>query len=94
MYLSLETFARYSEIAAELGAKYIILHGGRPDLNMTDEEYCERYMNLKNITRKNGVWFYAYGDGENVYVEAGKKNKKPVLDGRFMSMVISPVKAK
>ena len=28
------------------------------------------------ITRKNGVWFYAYGDGENVYVEAGKNHKK------------------
>ena len=54
-YESLETFARYSEIAAELGAKYIILHGGRPDLNMTDEEYCERYMALKQETLKNGV---------------------------------------
>ena len=28
------------------------------------------------ITRENGVWFYAYGDGENVYVEAGKNHKK------------------
>ena len=26
--------------------------------------------------------------------EAGSVDKKPVLDGRFMSMVISPVKAK
>lgn len=24
------------------------------------------------ITRKNGVWFYAYGDGENVYIEGGR----------------------
>ena len=24
------------------------------------------------ITRKNGVWFYAYGDGENVYIESGR----------------------
>lgn len=54
-YESLETFARYSEIAAEFGAKYIILHGGRPDLKMTDEEYCERYMALKEVTLKNGV---------------------------------------
>lgn len=54
-YESLETFARYSEIAAEFGAKYIILHGGKPDLKMTDEEYCERYMALKDATLKNGV---------------------------------------
>lgn len=26
------------------------------------------------ITRKNGVWFYTYGDGKNVYVEAGKNH--------------------
>ena len=54
-YESLETFARYSEIAAEFGAKYIILHGGKPDLKMTDEEYCERYMALKDVTLKNCV---------------------------------------
>ena len=31
---------------------------------------------------------------ENACSEAGTVEKKPVLDGRFMSMVISPVKAK
>ncbi len=31
---------------------------------------------------------------ENACSEAGTVDKKPVLDGRFMSMVISPVKAK
>lgn len=54
-YEAVDTFARYSEIAAELGAKYIILHGGRPDGNLEDEEYCERYMHLKNTTLKNGI---------------------------------------
>lgn len=48
-------FARYSEIAARLGAKYINLHGGRPNSSLSDEEYCERYMILKGITLKNGV---------------------------------------
>lgn len=54
-YQSLNDFARYSEIAAELGAKYIILHGGKPNGLTTDEEYCERYMMLNEQTRKNGI---------------------------------------
>ncbi len=52
---SLYKFARYSEIAAELGAKYIILHGGKPNGLLSDEEYCERYMALNAETQKNGV---------------------------------------
>lgn len=52
---ALKKFDRYSEVAAILGAEYIILHGGRPNGKLTDEEYCDRYMQLKNITRRNGV---------------------------------------
>lgn len=52
---SLDDFSRYSEIAAELGAKYIILHGGKNSLGIEDEEYCERYMALKKATLKNGI---------------------------------------
>lgn len=50
-----DKYARYSEIAARLGAKYIIMHGGKPNVFITDEDYCERYMRLKNETMKNGV---------------------------------------
>ncbi len=52
---SLQKFARYSEVAASLGAKYIILHGGKPNGLTTDQEYCEKYMALNQETRKNGV---------------------------------------
>ncbi|MBE6786884.1 MAG: sugar phosphate isomerase/epimerase [Ruminococcaceae bacterium] len=52
---SLQKFARYSEVAAALGAKYIILHGGKPNGLTTDHEYCEKYMMLNQQTRKNGV---------------------------------------
>lgn len=52
---SLLKFARYSQVAAELGAKYIILHGGKPNGILSDEEYCQRYMLLKQETLKNGV---------------------------------------
>ena len=54
-YDALDDYSRYSEIAAELGAKYIILHGGKQHGVLNDEEYCERYMALKNATLKNGV---------------------------------------
>ena len=54
-YDALDDYSRYSEIAAELGAKYIILHGGKQHGVLYDEEYCERYMALKNATLKNGV---------------------------------------
>ena len=54
-YEALDTYERYSEIAAELGAKYIIMHGGKQNSSLSDEEYCERYMMLKNRTLKNNV---------------------------------------
>ena len=54
-YEALDNYSRYSEIAARLGAKYIIMHGGKPNGILQDEEYCERYMLLKQATLKNGV---------------------------------------
>ncbi len=54
-YEALDQYSRYSEVAAALGAKYIIMHGGKPNGILSDEEYCERYMALKNATLKNGV---------------------------------------
>jgi len=54
-YEALEQYRRYSEVAAKLGAKYIIMHGGKPNGILSDEEYCERYMMLKQATLKNGV---------------------------------------
>lgn len=54
-YEGLESYRRYSEIAATLGAKYIILHGGKPNGILSDEEYCERYMQIKEATKQNGI---------------------------------------
>lgn len=54
-YEALDEYARYSEVAAELGAKYIIMHGGKQNGHLSDEEYCEKYMLLKEQTLKNGV---------------------------------------
>ena len=51
----LDRYARYSEIAARLGAKYIIMHGGKPNGILSDEEYCEKYFEINRETMKNGV---------------------------------------
>ncbi len=52
---SVEKYRKYSEAAQKLGAKYIIMHGGKPNGILSDEEYCERYMTLKEATLQNGV---------------------------------------
>ncbi len=54
-YEALESYKRYSEIAAVLGASYIIMHGGKPNGILNDEEYCEKYMILKEAAKRNGV---------------------------------------
>lgn len=54
-YEAIDQYRRYSEIAAKLGAKYIIMHGGKPNGILTDEEYCQRYMTLKEACKSNGV---------------------------------------
>lgn len=54
-YEALDRYRRYSEIAAKLGAKFIIMHGGNPNDSLSDEEYCEKYMIIKQETLKNDV---------------------------------------
>ncbi len=76
-YESLKKFARYSEVAAILGAKYINLHGGKPNGLTTDEEYCEKYMALNYETRKNGITVLQenvvrYRSGDKEFMESMK----------------------
>ena len=50
----LDDFKRYGEIAAELGAKYVILHGGKPNGILNDLEYCERFSLVNNCVKQGG----------------------------------------
>lgn len=52
---SVRQYDRYAKIAKRLGAKYIIMHGGKPNGILSDEEYCQRYMTLKSTALQNGV---------------------------------------
>lgn len=50
----LEDFRRYGEITDELGAKYVILHGGKPNGILSDEQYFERFMEISDAVAENG----------------------------------------
>ena len=54
-YEGLKQYRRYSEVAKALGAKYVRMHGGKPNGVLNDEEYCQRYMALNYETEQNGV---------------------------------------
>ena len=49
-----ELFRRYFEAANELNAEYIILHGSRGRIEISNDEYAERYFGLSEIAEKGG----------------------------------------
>ena len=51
----LEIFKRYGEIAAELGAKYVIMHGGKPNGTMDNHGYFDRFARVAEVVRQNGA---------------------------------------
>ena len=51
----LDIYRRYAEIVCELGGKYIIMHGGKPNRVLTNEEYFDRFGTLAEILNKNGA---------------------------------------
>lgn len=51
----LEIYKRYGEIAAELGAKYVIMHGGKPNGTMDDYGYFDRFAKVSEMVRQNGA---------------------------------------
>lgn len=51
----LQTYRRYGEIAAELGAKYVILHGGKPNGVLDDEGYFERFLQISDKVASGGA---------------------------------------
>lgn len=50
-----DEFRRYAEIAADLKAKYIILHGGKPNKVLDDDRYIERFYKLSNAVKEHGA---------------------------------------
>ena len=51
----LDIYKRYGEIAATLGAKYVIMHGGKPNGTMDDYGYFDRFAKVAQAVRQNGA---------------------------------------
>lgn len=51
----LDTYRRYGEIAAQFGAKYVILHGGKPNGVLDDDQYCERFLQISDAVANGGA---------------------------------------
>lgn len=50
-----EIYKRYGEIASKLGAKYVILHGGKPNGVLDDYGYIERFYKLSRAVKEQGA---------------------------------------
>ena len=51
----IEIFKRYGEIASELGAKYVIMHGGKYNGTMDNHGYFDRFAKVAEVVRQNGA---------------------------------------
>lgn len=51
----IEIYKRYGEIAARLGAKYIIMHGGKPNNAIDNRGYFERFHKVAECVKQNGA---------------------------------------
>lgn len=51
----IKQYKRYAEIAAELGAKYVIMHGGKPNKVLDNDGYFERFASVADCVRQNGA---------------------------------------
>lgn len=48
-------YKRYAEIAAMFGAKYIIMHGGKPNKVLNDTEYIYEFLKVAETVEQNGA---------------------------------------
>ena len=51
----MEQYKRYGEIAATLGAKFVIMHGGKDNGVLDDIGYCNRFLEISNVVKESGV---------------------------------------
>lgn len=50
----IEIFKRYGEIAAQLKAKYVIMHGGKPNGAIDNRQYYERFYAVAKTVNESG----------------------------------------
>ncbi len=54
-YEGIDIYKRYGEIAAELGAGYVIMHGGKPNGTMDNYGYFDRFALVSEAVKQNGA---------------------------------------
>ena len=52
---AISQYKRYAEIASELGAKYIVMHGGKPNRVLDNEGYFCRFAEIARIVGDGGA---------------------------------------
>lgn len=52
---TLELYKRYFEVMNKLGAKILVIHGGKPSLSISYEEYFERFGEISAISKSFGL---------------------------------------
>ena len=66
---AVESYSKYFEAAAELGAEFIVLHGSRGRSEITPQQYAERFGKLSEVAKNLGCTL----THENVVDYAGAK---------------------
>ncbi len=54
-YEGIEIYKRYGQIAASLGAKFVIMHGGKPNGTMDDYGYFDRFALVSEAVKQSGA---------------------------------------
>lgn len=54
-YEGIDIYKRYGEIAAELNAKYVIMHGGKPNGTMDNRGYFDRFAKVAEAVKTSGA---------------------------------------
>lgn len=74
-----ENYKRFFSVAAELDARYVVMHGAKFGADICDEEYAERFTKLNEIAMSFGC-FMAH---ENVVNFSGEKPEFMALLKRY-----------
>ena len=77
----MDAYKRYGEIAAELNAKYVIMHGGKPNGTMDDYGYFDRFARVAEVQAANIPVLVMQND--DVVIPARVKCGQAVEDARL-----------
>lgn len=51
----IDTYKRYAEIVCELGGKYVVMHGGKPNKALDNRQYFDRFGEMSRMLKAEGA---------------------------------------